>query len=171
MKFKHPEITGFFFFFFSGNKYWVSCSKGMEEEKIFIECWLCTSHSAGSFHIPCFTYAPEQICRAGREVLWAHFTEGETGFERSQPELTHLGRKKARIQTQNHSRTTAQFLSTAPNCNSRPRHFLIMKLQLSLFNWEGTRYPRRFRDSPWHVLTGCTLRFTDNNFMFLCLGK
>ena len=88
------------FFFFAGNKYWVSCSKGMEEEKIFIECWLCTSHSAGSFHIPCFTYAPGQICRAGREVLWSHFTEGETGFERSQPELTHLGRKKVRIQTQ-----------------------------------------------------------------------
>ena len=101
MKFKHPEISGFFFFFFfAGNKYWTSCSKEMEEETIFIECWLCTSHNAGSFHIPCFTYAPQQICRAGRAVLWSHFTEGETGLERSQPELTHLDRKKARIQTQ-----------------------------------------------------------------------
>ena len=90
----------FFFFFFAGNKYWTSCSKEMEEETIFIECWLCTSHNAGSFHIPCFTYAPQQICRAGRAVLWSHFTEGETGLERSQPELTHLDRKKARIQTQ-----------------------------------------------------------------------
>ena len=94
--------------------------------------------------------------------------EKQVSRDHSQSLHTWAGRKpefKPR-----YSRTTVQFLSTAPNCNSRPRHFLIMKLQLSLFNWEGTRYPRRFRDSPWCVLTGC-IRFTDNNFMFLCLGK
>lgn len=86
-----------------GDTYWMSCNKGMEEEKILTEHWQCTSHS-----VSCFPHTPPHLLptaslqsRQLRTIIPFHRWRN-WGLKRSRelPRHTHLVRAKVRISTQ-----------------------------------------------------------------------
>lgn len=141
MEFKHPEITGFFRL--GEGKCWVSCSKGTEEGKmrrLTVDCVLVNSHRAGCFHGPT-TWVPHSISaeRASRGCY--PFSQAEKlRLEEIKrlPRLTQLLRSSIGIQTQLFRKPVPRFCVHCTVLHSQPWHCLIMKLQPSLFHWEGS---------------------------------